>query len=63
VFILKVLEAIDEVGYLTNIRYSKINKHYSLKQVRSMEIENNFENKNLKSLLVKKNLKEISKIN
>jgi hypothetical protein len=31
--------------------------------VRSMEIENNFENKNLKSLLVKKNLKEISKIN
>ena len=38
-FIFQALEVIDEVGHLTNTRYSKINKHYSLKEVREMELE------------------------
>ena len=66
----KVLEAVDEVGYLTNIRYSKINKHHTLKQIKLMEPEiTSRENSDAndsnqsKQLIVKKSLRDISKIN
>ena len=37
-FNIKALEAVDEVGNLTNVRYSKLHKHRSLKQVNEMEL-------------------------
>lgn len=37
--IIKAIKAIDEVGYLTNVRYSQVNKHHTFNELKELELK------------------------